>query len=154
VFSLRSFVSIEEEEGLAPNQADFSMARYEPMTRLMSIEDLRFLETLPGYRPEIGKKFVRERRRIFRMYLKELTRDFQRLHGRARAIAASMPAEHAPLIGLLIRQQIRFRYEMAAIKMRLAFDWLSLGAIDARSLVNAIGCMHAEVGSLIAPAAA
>ncbi len=145
--------NLKAEEGLTSNQADFSVARYEPMTRLLNSEDLLFLESQPGFRPEIGKKFVRERRRIFRLYLKELKRDFKRLHAHAREIVASMPADHAPVIGLLIRQQTRFWYEMTAIELRLSLDWMGLGAIDPRSLVNAIGSMHAEIGRLAAPVA-
>lgn len=138
---------------MALNQADFSMARYEPMTRLMSDEDLLFLESQPGFRPEIGKRFVRERRRVFRLYLKELKRDFKRLHAYAREMVASMPADHAPLVGLLIRQQARFWYEMTAVELRLSLDWMGSGAIDPSRLVNAIGSMHAEIGRLAAPAA-
>jgi hypothetical protein len=140
---------LEEREGTG-----FSMARYEPMARLMSDEDLHFLKAQPGYNAEIGKKFSRERRRIFRLYLRELGREFNRLHASARVAVASMPAEQAPLVGILLRQQVRFWYEMAAVEMQLALKWTGLGAIDARGLVEAISVMHAEVSRLAAPTAA
>src|SRR5215471_20655160 len=59
---------------------EFSLARYEPMGRLLAEEDFVFLAAQPGYRPEIGAKLRRERRQIFRLYLRELSRDFHRLH--------------------------------------------------------------------------
>lgn len=142
------------EERVASNHADFSAARYEPMTRLMSKDDLLFLEAQPGFRGEIREKFISERRRIFRLYLRDLAADFHRLHRNARTIAASMPADQAPLIGALIRQQARFWFEMTAIELRLSLDWVGIGSIDPSALVNAIGAMYAEIGRLTAPAAA
>ena len=139
------------QRDLAQAEMEFSLARYEPMARLMSDEDLSFLKAQPGYRPEMGRKFSRERRRIFRLYLQELSCDFHRLHARARAIAAGLAAEHAPVIGMLLRQQCRFWYEMAAVEMHLS---LGFGAVDARGLVHAIATMQMEVSRLAAPSPA
>jgi hypothetical protein len=139
------------ERDLAQTEMEFSLARYEPMARLMSDEDLSFLEAQPGYRPEMGKKFSRERRRIFRLYLRELACDFHRLHAQARVIAASLAAEHAPVIGMLLRQQCRFWYEMAAVEMHLS---LGFAGVDARGLVQAIATMQMEVSRLAAPSPA
>jgi hypothetical protein len=47
--------------------ADISLDRYQPMGRLMAEEDLVFLKSQPGYRAEIGERWKRERRRIFRL---------------------------------------------------------------------------------------
>ena len=139
------------QRDLAQAEMEFSLARYEPMARLMSDEDLSFLKAQPGYRPEMGRKFSRERRRIFRLYLQELACDFHRLHARARVIAAGLAAEHAPVVGMLLRQQCRFWCEMAAIEMQLS---LGFGAVDARGLVEAIATMQMEVSRLAAPSPA
>lgn len=135
------------------DEAEFSLARYEPMGRLLSNEDLLFLKAQPGFRPEIGKKFLRERRRIFRLYLQELVRDFNRLHAHARFIAASLPAEHAGMVGVLLRTQLRFWFEIAALEMRLSLSGIGV-SVDTRALVEAMGAMHAEINRLSAPAAA
>jgi hypothetical protein len=123
------------------------------MARLLSDHDLDFLKAQPGFRPEIGKKFRRERRRIFRLYLQELARDFHRLHAHARAVVASLPAEHSALVGVLLRGQLRFWYEIASLEMRLTFSEVG-ASVDARALVEAIGAMHAEIKRLSAPQAA
>jgi hypothetical protein len=130
------------------------MARYEPMGRLQCEDDLQFLKAHPGYTAKIGREFSRERRRIFRLYLRELAQDFHRLHARARAVVASLPAENSPLVGMLIRQQLRFRYEMAAIEMRLSFSWTGLGSVNASELIDALATMQAEVSRLGAPSVA
>ena len=132
---------------------EFSLARYEPMARLLSEDDFSFLEAQPGYRPEMGRKFRRERRRIFRLYLEELARDFHRLHAHAREVVASLPAEHSEMVGVLLRGQFRFWYEIAALETRLTLSWAGV-SVDARSLVEAIGAMQAQITCLSAPAAA
>lgn len=128
---------------------EFSPRRYEPMARLMDPADLLFLEAQPGFRPEIGKKFLRERKRIFRLYLRELAQDFHRLHAHARMAVASLPADHAPLVGMLVRQKARFWFEISLVEMKLS---LGTGSIQARGLVDAIAAMHAEIGRVAAPA--
>jgi hypothetical protein len=45
---------------------------------------------------------------------------------------------------MLIRQQVRFWYEMAAIEMRLSFDWTGAG-VQAQRLVDALATMQAEI---------
>lgn len=152
MIDLRSYRSSVAHD--CPDDAGFSLARYEPMGRLMCDEDLLFLKAQPGYTAEIGRKFSRERRRIFRLYLRQLARDFHRLHAHARAAVASLSADHSPLVGTLLRQQVRFWYEMAAIEIKLSVSWVGLGSIDARGLVEALGSMQAEISRLAAPAAA
>src|SRR5579862_6149188 len=66
---------------------EFSLARYEPIVRLVGEEDLEFLARQPGCRPEILAKLRRERRKILRMYLRELAADFRSLHRQARWMA-------------------------------------------------------------------
>jgi hypothetical protein len=121
------------------------MARYEPMAQLLNGEDLQFLKAQPGFRPELGKKFSQERRRIFRLYLQELAQDFHRLHAHARVVVASLPADQSPLVGLLMRQQLRFWFEMMAIETRLSLGMAEACSIHARQLVEAIAAMHAEI---------
>jgi hypothetical protein len=131
---------------LPRNPVEFSVARYEPKLRLLTEDDLLFLKSQPGYRPDMGRKFTRERRRIFRLYLQELASDFHSLHAHARAAVASLPADHSALVGMLMRQQLRFWYEMAAVEMRLSLDFMEAGSIRARGLVEALAAMHVEIG--------
>lgn len=155
MFELLSYKRDWRREGLAAmDDAEFSIARYEPMGRLMSDEDLQYLKGQAGYTAEMGREFSRERKRIFRLYLRELAGDFRRLHGHARAAVAGLSAEHSPLVGVLLRQQVRFWYEMAAIELRLSLSWAGMGSVDARGLIEALANMQAEIGRIASPAAA
>jgi hypothetical protein len=153
VFHLLRYRSSKAYEGSASDPVEFSSARYEPMARLMADDDLVFLRAQAGYCPEVGRKFSRERRRIFRLYLQQLASDFHRLHAHARAMVATLPAEHSALVGILLRQQVRFWYEMTAIEMRLSFDLIG-GPVHVRGLVEALATMHSEIGRVTVMTAA
>jgi hypothetical protein len=149
-----SNVEAMTEDLATSEKMEFAYSRYEPMVRLLSDEDLLFLRAQPGFRPELGRKFSRERRRIFRLYLQELAQDFHHLHAHARAVVASLPADHSPLVGMLIRQQLRFWYEMTAIEAHLSFGFMGAGLVHARRLVDAVAGMHAEISRATVAAAA
>jgi hypothetical protein len=55
---------------------------------------------------------------------------------------------------MLLRQQVRFRYEMAAVELRLSLSWVAKGSLDARGLIEAIAAMHAEISRAAAPSLA
>jgi len=130
---------------------EFSLARYEPMGKLLADEDFLFLAAQPGYRPEIGAKLRRERRQIFRLYLRELSHDFHRLHAEARRMVAASTADQSELVTLLLRQQLAFWRGMAAIEVRLAFGRLSV--VDARGLIESIEAMRVALARFSVPVA-
>jgi hypothetical protein len=137
-------------EGLDSDQ--FSLARYEPMGKLLAEEDFLFLAAQPGYRPEIGAKLRRERRRILRLYLRELSRDFHHLHAEARRMVAASTADHSELVTVLLRQQLAFWRGMAGIEVRLALG--GLGTVDVRGLIEAVETMRVALARLSVPVAA
>jgi len=141
-------------EGDGEGGGEFSLSRYAPMARLLSEEDVEFVRAQPGYTPAIERKFLRERRQVLRLYLRQLAADFERLHVRARVVAASLPAAESALVGSLIRQQVRFWYEMTAIRVRLSLAWTGLGSVDVSGLFHAVGAMQAEIDRMSAPALA
>jgi hypothetical protein len=137
----------EPEEG----ESEFSLSRYAPMARLLSEEDVEFLRAQPGYTRAIERKFLSGRRQTLRLYLRQLNADFERLHARARVIAASLPAAESALLGSLMRQQIRFWYEITTIRLSLSLAWTGLRAADVSGLVNAVAAMQAKINRMSAP---
>jgi len=138
-----------------PDQADgFSLERYQPMVHLLSDDDLVFLAAQPGYRPDIGAKLRRERRRIFRLYLRDLARDFHGLHAQARKLVADSPAEHTELVAVLMRQQMAFWSAMLAVEMRLLTGRIGLGKLDVRALMESIEAMRLDLARFEASARA
>jgi hypothetical protein len=132
----------------------FSIHRYQPMEHLLSEDDFAFLSSQPGYTPEIGARWKRDRRHIFRLYLGEMRRDFLRLHAEARVMAANADAESADLVGTLMRQQIAFWRGMAGLELRLALRRIGIGKVDVRPLLESLEAMRADLARLNAPQAA
>jgi len=123
----------------------FSIHRYQPMLRLISGEDLEFLAAQPGYRAEVGARLRRERRRILRMYLHDLARDFARLHAAARKLVSDSPERHSALVGVLIRYQFVFWRRMAAIEVRLLAPGVRAPRLDLAPLLKPMESMQIYV---------
>lgn len=138
-----------EAETETLNPTTFSMERYQPMERLLCEDEFLFLTRMPGYRPEMGRKWKRDRRRLFRLYLNELGYDFEMLHRDARTLVTGLVAsEGAPsgsLIGVLLKQKMVFWRAMAAVDVRLTLDSIGVGSVDVRPLLQLVEAMHAEL---------
>ena len=132
----------------------FSLDRYEPMGRLMAEEDLVFLKSQPGYRAEMGARWKRERRRIFRLYLAELKADFRRLHAHAREVVAGSGADSAALVEVLMKQQLTFLMATTALEFRLALQWIGVGKVDITPLIELVEAMRLDLARRTAPHAA
>jgi len=128
---------------------EFTIERYHPMARLAGPEDMEFLQRFSNCRPQLAARWERERRKIFRLYLREAAGEFQRLHAAARALVANAPEEHADLVGKLMRQQVTFWILLAKIELRLA---LGVSGLDARKIVALIEALKADVRPGMAPA--
>ena len=146
---LRSYRSHRGEE-LPGGQGALPPSTYD-FTSLLSDEDFDFLASLPGYRPEIGKKLRRHHERILRLYLRELAGEFHSVHAEAREIIATAGEEHAPAVGLLLRQQVMFWQSMARIELSFALPSFNAGrgnrarAAALSGLVEAIMALRAAV---------
>jgi len=136
-------------EALPENLLD----RYRPMARLLDSADLRFLASRPGYRREVESRLRESRRRIFRMYLAELSADFQRLHAAARRLVAEAPEQHADLVPLLMRQQIAFWRSLLEIEVRLALTWAGFAPANANRLLEIVEQLQRAL-AMAAPAQA
>lgn len=128
--------------------AEFSLDRYRPMVGLLSSEDLDFLAAQPGCNAKILSRLRRDRRRIFRMYLRELAADFRLLHAEARKMAALSPEAHSEVIASLMRQQMTFWFALAAIEFRLLLP--HAGGLDIRELIASVEALRLDVAKMAA----
>lgn len=146
---LRGYRSVHGEEP-SNGQGALSPSTYDFMS-LLSDEDFDFLASLPGYKPEIGKKLRLHHERILRLYLCELAQEFHSVHAEAREIVATAGEEHAPAVGLLMRQQVVFWRSMARIELSFALPGFNAGrgnkarAAALSGLVEAIMALRAAV---------
>jgi len=129
----------------------FSLDHYAPMGRLLAEEDFLFLKSQPGYRPEIGARWKRERRRILRMYLDDLKDDFRRLHAQARKLAAHSDVESADLVKVLMKQQVIFLWTTNYLEFRLALERLGMGKADVVRFIELIEAMRVDLAQRTSP---
>jgi len=128
----------------------FSLQSYAPMERLLDRNDLAFLASQPGYRPEIGKRLMAERRRIFRAYLRMQVRDFNQLIGIGKLMVVYSNQDQQEFARSLGRQQVKFYARVCALHLQLALYPLGWPAVDARGLLAALGTMRSKVQQLAA----
>jgi hypothetical protein len=126
----------------------FSVERYAPMERLLERSDVAFLASQPGYRPEIGKRLMRERRKIFRAYLRLLVRDFNQLIGIGKLMVVYSSRDQQEFALSLRRQQLKFYGRVCALHLQLVLYPLGWTSVDARGLLAALGAMRIKVQQL------
>src|SRR4029077_4776164 len=95
---------------------ELSMDRYRPMMRLLDGDDLEFLQSTPGFQPEMASRLRKERCRIFRSYLKCLESDFQRVCCALKILMMQADQDRPDLASLLLRSQIAFGWGVLAIQ--------------------------------------
>jgi hypothetical protein len=127
----------------------FSLQTYKPMERLLDQADASFLASQAGYRAEMSKRLMRERRKIFAAYLRILVQDFNRLVGMGKLMVVYAPYDQQEFARNLSRQHLRFYAAVFAVRMQLALYPLGF-AVDAHRLVTALATMREQVQLLAA----
>ena len=133
---------------------EFSVETYAPMERLLDVSDFRFLAAQPGYLPEMGKRLLSDRRKIFRRYLRMLVRDFNQLHFFARLMLVHSAQDRPELARELFRQQLRFYFAICLVRCKIALYPLGWTPVDVPKLLHALQRLRDQIalGGLAASA--
>lgn len=126
---------------------EFSIDKYRPMLRLLSERDFEYLSMQSGFTPEIARRLRIERRKIFRAYLINLVRDFNRLQAAGRELIASASADRSDLATALFRYQVIFYYSVVALHVRLGLYTIGIGTADAREVLTLLESFRMEVAN-------
>lgn len=129
--------------------SSFSFARYKVMERLLASQDERFLSTQDGFSPEAAARWKRDSLRIFRMYLRGLTRDFLTLHVHARQLVAASHSPSPALASTLVWQQAAFWRTRILLEGRLLLYRFGLGSVDAAPLLEMMEAMRVDLFRLL-----
>jgi hypothetical protein len=127
--------------------SEFSTSKYRPMLRLLAEDDFKFLEAQEGYEPSIGKRLRTERLKIFRGYLRNLIRDYHRLHLAARLILVYAPEDRSDLAAQLVRCRVEFAINLAKLEFDLFLYSLGIGAVDVRALLGSLDSLQSRIAS-------
>lgn len=109
---------------------------YKPMLRLLSRDDLQFVSSAPALKRDLRAS----RRRIFRAYLRCLSKDYSRLLGGVRWIMVNSAIDRPDLAILLSRQRRTFAVAMCRIEWMLALHAMGFEnvQVDVSGLVGAV----------------
>ena len=138
-------------EPLAEWLADFSVASYEPMKRVLDESEFEFIARQPGYRPYIGKMLRRERKAVFKMYLRRALRDFNRMVSIAKLMIVYGEESKAGFARALWLEQMKFYFTIYALRSRLVLYPVMPGTWDVGGLVNTLTRLSQEVQQLAVP---
>lgn len=130
--------------------ASFSLEKYRPMERLFAPEDYEFLAAQPGFTPALARRLRAERRRIFRRYLRSLSRDFDRFYKATRLLLLTAEDDRSELALALFKQRLSFRMALASVHAQLALQTLGLGTVRVHGLVKALEAMRQQLRTLAA----
>ena len=148
VLVLRRLISPAAITACAPDWLDeFSIEKYRPMLRLLDQEDYNFLALQAGQTASTLRKLRRERRRIFRAYLRSLTADFHRLHLAGKLILVYSQEDRSDLAAKLVQQRITFSVAVVKVHMNLVLHTLGIGTVDVRNLLGTVENLRLEVAS-------
>lgn len=127
--------------------------RWRPMLRLINGQDEAFVRQQVRC-PQVAAQWEKDRRRIIRLYLREVASDFRGLHHAARQMVAHSPEQFSGLVPVLFRQEVSFWRALIWIELRLSFGTFGLPAISAESLLRAMEETQREIHRAMAPARA
>jgi hypothetical protein len=126
----------------------FSLDSFAPMERLLDQSDFEFLSRQPGYRPEIGERLLKQRKRLFLGYLRLLTGDFNQLLRIARLMIVYSTEDRGEFAKVLWRQQVTFYFAICAVRLRVALYPMGWTSLDVSKLMQALDNMRNQVAQL------
>jgi hypothetical protein len=126
----------------------FSLDSFAPMERLLDPSDFEFLSEQPGYRPEIGARLLKERKKVFLGYLHLSIGDFNQLLRIARLMIVYSTEDRAEFAKALWRQQVMFYFAVCTLRVRVALYPVAWTHLDVSRLIQALGSMRNQVAQL------
>jgi hypothetical protein len=120
--------------------------RYRPMLRLLSDEDMAFA----AIDPKVARSLKAERRRIFRGYLRCLTKDYGRLLAGIRMVMVQSHVDRPDLAYALGKNRMLFALAICRIEFHLSLHTLGLGKVDISGVVEAFDRLREHAVTLSA----
>jgi pentose-5-phosphate-3-epimerase len=149
-FALRRVASPKATHPITPRWIDeLSLERYRPMLRLLDSEDIEFLRSQPGFRPQMATRLRHQRCRIFRQYLKELNGDFACICMALKMVMLQAEVDRPELAAQLLRSQAVFAGRMLWIHAQVAMYQAGIGKVDIAGLLNVFDGMRLELRTLV-----
>ena len=119
VLLLRMLTSTRVPKGAAFDSMDFC---HRPMKRLLDPAELQYLRK-QGVREEIVTKLRTQRREIYRLYLRDLVQEFNKVHESLKLLLVSSYSDRPDMARLLMKKKFTFYRNLFLVE-----GWLTLHA--------------------------
>ena len=103
---------------------------YQPMRRLLDPEELRFLRSQPGFTRGMENELRRQRATLFCLYLASLEADFRDACEALKLAIIHSAIDRADLAGLVMQQQVRFRYRVSVLRVQVLLYRCGIGNVE------------------------
>lgn len=145
---LRKFSRPNWNEAEAPRADDLPVDDYRRMSRLLDPEDFAYARAR-GLRKPTLRKLRRVRRKIFRAYLRDIIRDFDRTHRALRLILVQSATDRPDLASELASLALTFYCAVLTTHFRLCLHACGLDhTASARDLFRPIEILQAHIREL------
>jgi len=131
---------------------ELSLDKYTPLERLFDPGDLASITAHPGCTASMARRLASSRRRAARLYLSELTADFNRLFRIGREMLALSQQERPGLASTLFEQWFVFNARVLSLRLRLGLAPLGLAPSRPVGVVEALARLRDELLSVPAVA--
>ena len=128
---------------------NFSLAAYRPMLRLASQMDRKFLSSAHG--KTLAGCYRRIQRDLLREYLREASKDFNRLYAIATAKSVRAASDPGDLSMALFEQQMTFILLVWGIEAGLLFDGMLPFAVDLKPLIGHLEGLAQQTREMTCP---
>ncbi len=128
---------------------NFSLGAYRPMLRLASQMDRKYLKSVHG--DFLANCYRGIQRNLLREYLREASKDFQRLHKIVTAKTLHAISDPEDLSLGLFEQQMTFVLLVWGIEARLLLDWLLPFSFDLLPVVAQLQDLAQQTRQLARP---
>jgi hypothetical protein len=128
---------------------NFSLGAYRPMLRLASQMDRKFLSSAHG--EALAGCYRKIQRQLLREYLRETSKDFNRLYAIATAKSVQAVSDPGDLSMALFEQQMTFILLVWGIEARLLLDGMLPFAVDLKPLIVSLETLAQQTRELTRP---
>jgi len=147
VLLLRTFFATCVSYAETLERVDLSWKDYRPIHRLLDSADFDYLRRKGISEPKIRKLRV-ERRKIYRLCLRSLARDFNQVHQMLSFIVVQSGADRADLAAELAKQRLVFYRNLLLVELRLTLDACGFERMPAIDLLGPLEILQTHLCQL------
>jgi hypothetical protein len=153
VLLLRTFLTTCVSYAETLERVDLSWKDYRPIHRLLDSADFDYLRRKGISEARIRKLRV-ERRKIYRLCLRSLARDFNQVHQMLSFIVVQAREDRPELTAELAKQRLVFYRNLVLVELRLTLDACGLERMPAIDLLGPLEILQSQLSQLAPSASA